>query len=1121
MLTIHRSERADRLVRGLAEVLAVPLEDPFVAEVVAVPSRGVERWISQSLASSLGVGASGSDGICANVVFPSPAALVAESVALACGVQPDDDPWAARRLPWSLLEVIDDSADQPWCRTLGVHIGAVGSGDLEHRRGRRVAVAQKLAGLFSAYSAQRPAMVRDWLAGDVGDLEPDLHWQPELFRRLRAHLGTPGPAERLAEAVTTLGTSPEVLDLPPRLSLFGPTRLTVDQLLALDAIAEHREVHLWLPHPSPGLWSKVAPVAAGVTAGGVTRAADTTADLPTHPLVSSLGRDTRELQLMLAEHTGPGAVHHLAAEVEPTSLLSQLQHDLHRDALPSAALVLADGDRSVQVHSCHGRLRQVEVMRELVLGLLEDDPTLELRDIVVMCPDIECFAPLISATFGLVPDEQWSGEPTKGHPAHLLTVRLADRSLRQTNPVLSVLARLLDFADSRVTASEVLDLAALPPVVRRFRFKDDELEQVGDWVRRAGVRWGLDASARAPYHLEGVPQGTWRAGLDRLLVGVAMDEDDLRTFSGVLPLDDVDSGDIDLAGRVAELVARIETTVSELSGRQPLVRWVEILERAVEDLTEVSPIDGWQVSQARAALSSAVQAAGGRADTVDLGLADVRSVLSSLLEGRPTRANFRTGHLTMCSMVPMRSVPHRVVVLLGLDDLAFPRQAHADGDNVLARRPLVGERDARTEDRQLFLDAILSAQEHLVVLYSGHDERTNAVRPPAVPLGELLDVLDRTASVPDGKVRDRVLVQHPLQPFDPRNFTAAAPFSFDPAAASGARALVADRAPRPEFLAAPLVAEPVTAIGLDDLTAFLEHPVKAFLRQRLGLAFPSDNQVGDDALAVDLVGLAGWQVGDRLLKAGLAGEDLAVATLAELARGDLPPGPLGTVAVEPIRAGVEALVAKSASLRAGEPANVDVDITLPSGLRVLGTVAGVYDDRVVRITYSRLKPKHQLVGWLHALALTAHDPTRPWRSMVAGRSDKDSDKGIAYSHVADVPPDVAIAELDSIAGLYLLGMREPLPLTEQASSTYAERRALGAPVDDAVQRASATWADRFGERADAPHRLVWEEADLAVLLAQPCDPAEARPDCVEPTRFGTLARRLWQPLIDLAARGES
>ena len=247
--------------------------------------------------------------------------------------------------------------------------------------------------------------------------------------------------------------------------------------------------------------------------------------------------------------------------------------------------------------------------------MLQDDPTLELRDVVVMCPDIEAFAPLVSAAFGDLGALEGAETPAAGrgeHPGHRLRVRLADRSLRQTNPVLTVVARLLELVDSRLTASEVLDLAAMPPVRRRFGIDDDALELAGDWVRRSGVRWGLDADARADYQLSRVRQNTWRAGLDRILVGAAMDEEELRTVGVALPLDDVDSNDVDLAGRLAELLDRLAATVAALRRRQPLTAWVEALltaidtELAVSAQTRQSPQrPGWSADNAPGAVTQA------------------------------------------------------------------------------------------------------------------------------------------------------------------------------------------------------------------------------------------------------------------------------------------------------------------------------------------------------------------------------------------------------------------------------------------------------------------------------------------------------------------------------------
>jgi exodeoxyribonuclease V gamma subunit len=851
----------------------------------------------------------------------------------------------------------------------------------------------------------------------------------------------------------------------------------------------------------------------------VRRADDRTADLPAHPLLRSCGRDARELQLRLgsARFETP-TVAAIDEVVRPATLLARLQHDVHEDRAPAPG-PFSPGDRSVQVHACHGRQRQVEVLRELLLGLLADDPTLEPRDIVVMCPDIESYAPLVTAAFGGLDDDS-----TDHHPGHELRVRLADRSLRQTNPVLSVVARLLELADARLTASEVLDLAAMPPVRHRFGLDDDALELAGDWVRRSGVRWGLDAQSRAPYHLAGVAQNTWQAGLDRLLVGAAMDEDDLRTVGLALPLDDVESNEVDLAGRLAELVDRLGSAVRSLQREQPLAAWVDALLVAVDDLTDVAPSDDWQLSEARRQLSDALVAAGARSGSVPLRLSDARSLLAHRLRGRPTRAGFRTGHLTMCTMVPMRSVPHRVVCLLGLDDGVFPRQTHLDGDDVLARTPYVGERDPRAEDRQLFLDAVMAADERLVVLYTGADERTGAERPPAVPLGELVDVLTRMLPAPEA--RAGLVVRHPLQPFDARNFVAGelgepGAFSFDEASFAGARAMLAPQAAPGPFLPAALPERRHDVVELDELVRFLEHPVRGFLRQRLGLTSVDEGEQTDDAIPVETKGLADWQVGDRLLRAGLAGVGRDEAVRAERLRGDLPPGTLGGSVLTPIARDVEQLVTRTAGLRAGPADALDVSVDLIVGgesVRVAGTVPGVHDDRVVRVEYSRLSAKHRIRAWVYLLALVVGRPGRDWRAATVGRGSD----GPAMAGLTTPPVDDARAALVTLVEVYRTGLTRPLPLAPRTSCAYAEHRAKGSPPAGAVARASQEWRKQlgdgreFGDFDDAEHLRVWGSSRLPDLLHEPAVPGEAHDD--EPHRFGQLARQVWVPLLEHEGR---
>ncbi|MEP6697130.1 MAG: exodeoxyribonuclease V subunit gamma [Pseudonocardiales bacterium] len=1095
---MHRSERADALVDGLGELLRDRPEDPFAVEVVAVPAKGIERWLSQRLSHVLGAQDGRGDGVCANVAFPQPSSLVAAAVSAAAGISADDDPWETGRVLWALLEVIDECSGEAWCSTLAGHLGI---GDFAtHRRGRRLATAQHIAALYDSYGAHRPAMLRNWLQGTDsdgvgGNLAPDLTWQAELWRRLRARIGEPSPAEHLPPACQQLTDQPDLVDLPPRLSLFGPTRLTTAQLEVLAALAERRDVHLWLPHPSPGLWDRITTLPRQERR--VLRRNDPTADAPRNPLLSSLGRDARELQLQLST-VGNHKDHRYPLADRPATLLGSLQRVLQEDGdTPDRPLVERD-DRSLQVHACHGPARQVEVLREVLVGLLAADPTLEPRDILVMCPDIEDYAPLISAAFGLDDDE-----PGEAHPGHRLRVRLADRSLRQTNPLLATLASLLELAGARVTASQVLDLASHQPVRRRFRFSDDDFERLQEWVAKSGVRWGLDATHRAAFGLDRFPQNTWQAGLDRVLLGVAMDEEELRWLGLALPLDDVDSSDIDLAGRLAEFVDRLTEVLDGMAGERRLADWLGTLTGALDRLTATREADAWQSAQAHRELAQVATDAGERAHSTMLALADVHALLAARLHGRPTRANFRTGSLTMCSMVPMRSVPHRVVCLLGMDDGTFPRRSGVDGDDVLARDPCVGERDPRSEDRQLLLDGILAARDHLVILYTGADPRTNARRPPAVPVGEILDAADATMRMP---VRDRIVVRHPLQPFDARNFTDGAlgahgPFSFDKHALRGVQ-----RAARPREATGPFLPEPLpppadsNEVSLDDLVYFLEQPVRAFLRQRLGVTLSRDEDDLVDGLSVDLDNLEKWAIGDRLLKSCLTGADLTAATHAEWLRGTLPPRELGKRIVEGVAGQVQPLLTAGAPLRQTEARAIDVAVDLGGGRHLTGTVGSVHGDDIVRIEYSKLSAKHRLRAWAQLLALSAARPETPWQAVTIGRGSRAPVQSVLG------PVDRAAARqcLADLVELRVEGLCAPLPMAVKTSAEYAARHATGVSVQDALTGARKEWLSAFGgEHAEEAHQLVWGEA-------APFDGAAP---------FGVLALRLWEPLLAAESLG--
>jgi exodeoxyribonuclease V gamma subunit len=1078
-LIVHRAPRADLLADGLADLLRTPLPDPFAQELVLVPARGVERWLSQRLSHRLGHAPGREDGVCAGVEFRSPASLVSQVLDTV-----EHDPWAPDHLVWPLLRVIDAVAGESWARVLCEHLGyGVEGEEGVLRRGRRYAVSRRLAGLFSAYAVQRPQLLADWEAGGSGDgggeaLELDLAWQPRLWRRLVEEVAAPSPVVRHAETVRGLRAGTLELDLPVRLSLFGHTRLSHTEAELLHAVGEQRDVHLWLPHPSQALWDLLRS-----TEPPVWRRDDHSHVGVAHPLLAAMARDVRETEgILLAVGAGDGPA--LPDPVWPSTVLGHLQSQVAANREPSPSGLVDD---SVQVHACHGPARQVEVLREVILGLLADDPDLEPRDVLVMCPDIESYAPLITGAFGL-------GEAVAGsHPGHQLRVMLADRSPTQTNPLLGVLAKLFDLADGRAESSRVLDLLSTGPVRRRFGFGDDHLETITRWITRAGVRWAWDATGRERFGLAAFQQNTWRFGLDRVLSGVALSDDSHLWLGPTLPFDDVSTTDIALAGRLAEAVDRLEALTARLSGTRPAHEWLEVLADGVAQLAEPPRGEEWQVAQLRRELAALGGLSAGGAP-IELSLPDIRAMLHSQLAGRPTRANFRTGTLTVCTMTPMRSVPHRVVCLLGVDDGVFPRGGSIDGDDVLARVPMVGERDTRSEDRQLFLDAVMAARDHLVITYTGFSESTGQRRPPAVPLREFLDVLARTTT---GDVEH----DHRSQAFHADYLTGGRPFSFDPDAASAARAAAGRRTPPVPLHALELDPPPAADIELTDLVDAVTSPVRTFLRRRLQIDLPREQDEVADSMPVALDGLETWQVGDRILQEFLAGRSLDDALQMEWRRGTMPPGRYGWKQTQRLAATATPLAEMFETSTQGAPSRArEISIDLGAGRRLVGTVTGLYDNRLVRVGYSRLRAKQRLEAWVSLVALCAAGPG-PWVSRAIGRTAQ-GDEPARATYSAPEDPMTVIREL---VALHDLAMTRAVPLVADTGRMCALTSTSSRPAWMVERDLQDAWRRENGAmelQVAWGRRPSWSD----VTAAPPSDG-------VAPHLFAELARRLWTPIL--------
>lgn len=1130
MLQIYTAGRIETLVDRLADQLSRPPTgvgdtswDPLTPEWIAVPSEGMRRWLHLELARRLGASAGLDDGIIANVVSALPSSLRQAVLAGAQGNAPGADaaggPWRIEALTWSILAELHAASAMPAASPAAEQLRLLG----EVPEGLSLwARARHIAELFDRYHVHRADMIRGWSTGQDVDgtgrpLGEPHRWQPLLWRRIGDRIGAPSPPVQLVEEMDGLLLGTSVLDLPPRLVVFGLSVLPggVTFMDLAQAVGVSRDVQIYMVEPSPVASRHIEAALDPPPQASRSRSDDTTWTEVNHPLLRSWGRLQRESTVLLADAQRQGLddVERLGdvghSTLSRNTMLGRLQSDVRADAVPTADMVPGAADQTIKVHSAHGVARQVEVLRDVLLHLLDDESlALSEDDIIVMSPAIAQIAPVVHAVLG--PSDQRANAPGV---TPRLRYRITDRSLRRSVPLLDALERTLSLVAGRFDAVSVLDLVASTPVRARFRLSDDDVALIADWASRTKVRWGIDEHHRDQLGLPAeFDTNTWRAAIERLLLGSALGTDAQIGPGQVVALP-IDGSDVALAGRLAEFLWRLDQLREDASDPRPVAEWAAILRRAADQLFAVPDDESWQLDWLGRLISSLEDDAAEdpRAASLPLSFLDLRRAVASLVDQVPGRTDFYRGGVTFASMSSMRGVPFRVVVLLGVDQPAFGVSS-PDGDDLTAAAPLLGDRDPRGEARQAMLDAVLSARDRLVLIREGRDVRTNQVVPRAVPVAELVDaVLDSVVPDERGAVERRLETEHPRQAFDESAFTPGVlvpgPWSFDAVAHRGA----VSRRSRAPIGSTPIVG-PIGSVAEDvielaDLHFFLRDTSGHFARRRLGVRFPSKVESPSVVVPLDISGLDRYDVGNRLLDWMLDGGDFVDWLALERRLGTLGPGSLGDSTLEQVRAVAGSIVDQAGGTGVGtERRPVPIDLVARSGERIVGTVEDrlVGDPGPALITYSSERPVHRLRIWLDLIVATLADPSRSWRAVAIA---KHTSKPLAVTTELCLRGsgqerlDRAADALDVVLDCYRRGAVEPLPLFPMVS------HALWAGESPA-----AGW-ERYQGGGDADNdavRLIYDGHDLRSLLALPCRDGDPHAGSAPGTgRLKCYAEYLW------------
>jgi len=1093
-LCVYRSNRLERLAEALAEQLAEPPEDPFAPECILVPGRGVAQWLSLELSQRF--------GIWANVLYLYPRNFVGWALervleSPAAGLEAFDP----ERLLWSIVSTLRPLLERPEFEAIQRYVSADAS-DV-----RYFELCRRIASTFDRYAAYRPDLLTSWerkarpstelpQLGLFGAREPQDEaqgWQALLWKALVERSGTVPMGTLERRFLRRVQRSQQLHNLPARISCFGVTHVPPSYTRILVALCPHVPVRMFQLAAA----RRVEPARH-------------------NPLLESLSTLATDFEALLADELKQQSVPvSSVALFEPSAAstrLARLQRELLEDHAPGPAQARGYAeDDSIRIHVCHSPMREVEVLHDQLLALLSSDSGYEARDVVVMMPDIETYAPLIDAVF------RRSGDDLQRIP-----YSLADRVLEAAAPVASALDRLFLLAGQRLSTSQVLDLLALEVVAARFEITPSDLEQITEWLQRTNVRWGIDADHREAHGHPRSDANTWRLGVRRLLLGYAMSSDPPALVSGILPQPGPSGSAAAALGKLASFLESLFQHLDTLAQPHRASEWPELVSAALDALVQHDADTAWQHQELLEALRALTRRAIEAGYDEPIGSAALHGMLFEAVNGgRPARG-FLMGGVTFCSMVPLRSIPFRVVCLVGLGDGDFPRQDSTTDFDLIAHGPggrRRGDRSRRMEDRYIFLEAILAARERLIITYTGQSIRDNSSLPPSVVVAELCDYLDawrepapaasdpqQSSTESSAESRERApdyIVSHPLQAFSPRYFDASDPRLFSYAAHYAAAHRARYRSALGEFFVGPLAVPASDALALAELVRFYRGPAAYLLNRRLELYLRESGEALADREPLELSGLESYAVGQSLLELGRRGVAPAQARELVMAGGALPLGTPGELDFQEISSCANRISELAADARdGGRQPPLPFEARLPSGRVLFGSLNESYAHGLVEQQFARIRASHLLSLWIRHLVYC-------W--VAPGGSEAQSSlfgrplQGGGAVHQRFRPVEAPAARLDALARRFDQGQALPLLLFPTTSLAYAR-------AARSVSRSPGAKRDAFAGLDKEWQLELQRDSHLQRVYGADKSFAELRRE--HQAEFEQLAIEIFEPLLE-------
>ena len=1054
-LTIISSNRVETLQFRLVEQLvANPPDDPFACEIIVVPTFAMSRWLNLRIAQQ--------QGIAANIDYPQPGKWIWQLARQVLGEIAEEDPYSLENLAWRIFDALPGlltvDAFKPLASYLEDDAGGV----------KRWQLSQRIANSFDRYQLYRPQKIRDWSRGE------ESHWQALLWREIVSQQQQPHRVDVISQLLARLAEKSLGERPAQRVSLFALSSLPPLYVEVIQALSAHIDLQLYLHCPTDQYWADLA----SEKLKSRNRIANPEQDElyeTRNELLASWGRQGQLFQDLLLDNDSLQAYDlDLFDEPDSSSLLGKIQQSIFTLALEPQRF---EADNSLTLHCCHSAMRECQILHDQLLAMLEDDNSLNPEDILVMVPDIAGYAPYIEAIFQHASQSR-------------LACNISDTTSADEHPMVVTFLQLLGLPQSRFPVSEILALLDNESLRSRFDIDDQSLPEIHQMIQASNARWGIDAAHKAEMNLPATAANTWQQARDRFFAGFSLGEDQL--WHGIAPLDAWGEADIQTIGRFWFFFDRLSQWRKRLAKTQTAADWQLLLLQLIDDFFVETDTRESRLQQIRDAVTAIPVNTSALISPML-----ITYLLRQQLDSQEQSGRLYSGGVTFCGMRPMRSVPFRVICLLGMNAEDFPRRDEPTDFELMANDFIAGDPSKRNEDRYLMLETLLCARDRLYISYTGRSLKDNSPRQASLMVEELLDFIDHhfSADAQDGKPSKSLLQQHPMQVFSALNYQCGEA-SYNRYWYEVCQQIGAEAKQREPGWSRPLLPLPEEKadIELDQLRGFMRSPIDYFFKSRLGLFLGSEDPTEDDE-PFELNKLQQWKLKQQLGEDLLRQQGDVVARMH--AEGGLPHGHAAQAQVDSIARQQSDWLTQLQAYSGKSTQAIPLELSLTGDARLVGVLAGYYPGLGLLACHPGNFRGYQLLAlWLDHLALCANALWADGEQSLLLASDQ------SWS-IEALPADQALRLLEDYCAIYRQGMQCPLPILADSSYRWAS--------SDNREKTMASIAGQwFGQWSQANS----SEADneYVQLAMRGCGEAPFETDA-----FTELAERIYTQLL-LSAR---